>query len=66
MTDIAALEALAKKGHECLARGQAKQALDIGRELETKRFSAGFEVQALALNALERRRRSAGAVAARG
>ncbi len=54
-TEMVALEALAQKAHACLARDDAKQALNIGRELEKRRYSAGFEIQGLALNALGRR-----------
>ena len=49
------VDALMDRAFELLDRNNAQEALKVGRQLEDRRYSGGFEIQALALAALHRR-----------
>lgn len=54
--DQSEAEALMDRGWELLRRNNAQEALKVGKRLEAMRYSGGFEIQALALCDLRRRR----------
>jgi tetratricopeptide (TPR) repeat protein len=54
--DQSEAEALMDRGWELLRRNNAQEALKVGKHLQAMRYSGGFEMQALALCDLRRRR----------
>lgn len=51
---LAESQRLMDLGYELLDRNNPQEALRVGRQLEQRRYSGGFEIQARALNALHR------------